>query len=198
VAVLKYAYSQAPYHLEPPVTQPEVCRLRHPRSLEDLLNYRLFRLYAASTSPVTRLMEGKWGISRREWRLLALLAAVGPSSPSALAEQAHLDRPRTSRAIASLVAKDLARRAVIAKDARRATVSLTPAGQALFDEVFPHVARLNTRLLEAIDDELILALDRALNTLTQRADELGSITEPQVRANRRAGGSRRVRPPTGF
>lgn len=177
------------------MTQSEVCRLRHPQSLEDLLNYRLFRLYAASASPVTRLMEGKWGISRREWRLLALLAAIGPISPSALAEQAHLDRPRTSRAIASLVAKSLARRTVIANDARRATVSLTPAGQSLFDEVFPHIARLNTRLLEAIDDELVLALDRALGILTARADELGSSTEPEVRANRRAGGSRRVRPP---
>lgn len=177
--------------------QPEICRLRHPRCLEDLLNYRLFRLYAASTSPVTRLMEGKWGISRREWRVLALLAAVGPTSPSVLAEQAHLDRPRTSRAIASLVAKSLAQRVVIADDARRATVSLTPAGQALFDEVFPQIARLNTRLLEAIDDELVLALDRALRTLTAHADEIGSRTEPEVRANRRAGGSRRVRPPTG-
>ena len=171
-----------------------ICRLRHPESLDDLLNYRLFRLYASSTSPITRLMEGKWGISRREWRLLAVLAAVGQASPSTLAEQAHLDRPRTSRAIASLVAKDLAQRVVIADDARRARVSLTPTGRKLFDEVFPQIARLNTRLLEVIDDDLVLALDRALRALTERADELGRCTEPDVRANRRGGGTRRLRP----
>lgn len=170
------------------------CRLRQPQSLEDLLNYRLFRLYVASTSPVTRLMEGKWGISRREWRLLAVLAGVGKVSPSALAEQAHLDRPRTSRAISSLVAKGLAQRSVIADDARRATVSLTASGRQLFEEVFPQIARMNSRLLEAVDDELVQALDRALHVLTLRADEIGRSTEPQVRANRRAGGSRRVRP----
>ena len=39
--------------------------LREPRTLDELLNYRLLRLYAASTAPVTRLMEGRWGISRR-------------------------------------------------------------------------------------------------------------------------------------
>ena len=173
---------------------PEIGRLRNPENLDDLMNYRLFRLYASATSPVTRLMEGKWGISRREWRLLAVLAAAGRASPSDLAERSHLDRPRTSRAIASLVAKELAQRAVTADDARRASVSLTPAGRALFEEVFPQIARLNARLLEAIDDELVLALDRALSALTTRADELGASTEPEVRANRRAGGSRRVRP----
>ncbi|MBU6440535.1 MAG: winged helix-turn-helix transcriptional regulator [Betaproteobacteria bacterium] len=173
---------------------PEIRRLRNPENLDDLLNYRLFRLYASATSPVTRLMEGKWGISRREWRLLGALAAVEQTSPSELAEQTHLDRPRTSRAIASLVAKKLAQRTVTADDARRATVSLTPTGRALFEEVFPQIARLNTRLLEAIDDELATALDRALRALTVRADELGISTEPEVRANRRAGGSRRVRP----
>ena len=36
--------------------------LRQPTSLEELLNYRLMRLYAESTGQVTRLMEGRWGI----------------------------------------------------------------------------------------------------------------------------------------
>jgi hypothetical protein len=51
--------------------------LRQPRQLDELLNYRLLRLFAVSGAPVVRLLEGRYGISRREWRLIALLAARG-------------------------------------------------------------------------------------------------------------------------
>src|SRR5688572_11079077 len=64
--------------------------LRAPRTLDDLLNYRLLRLFALGGAPVIRLLEGRYGIARREWRVLALLAAHGGMSPSALAERAHL------------------------------------------------------------------------------------------------------------
>ena len=59
--------------------------LRHPARLDELLNYRLQRLHAASGAPVVRLLEGRFGITRREWRLLGTLADRGPTSPSQLA-----------------------------------------------------------------------------------------------------------------
>ena len=82
--------------------------LRQPAHLDDLLNYRVLRLHALGGAPVIRLLEGRYGIARREWRLIALLAARGPLSPSALAEAAQLDRPRTSRAAGVLLGKGLA------------------------------------------------------------------------------------------
>jgi len=84
---------------------PITLRLREPRTLDKLLNYRLLRLYAARTAPVTRLMEGRWGMTRREWRLLALMAEFGASSPSELAERAQLDRACKSKFTAAMVAK---------------------------------------------------------------------------------------------
>jgi DNA-binding MarR family transcriptional regulator len=167
--------------------------LRDPRTLDELLNYRLLRLYAASTAPVTRLMEGRWGISRREWRVLALLAAHGALSPSSLAERAHLDRPRTSRAVSSLVAKHLAARSAEPGDARRSRIALTDSGRAFHAEVFPQVAGMNVRVMAALDDATAQALDRALDLLTARAVRLNGELARDVRADRRAGGSRRVR-----
>ena len=84
--------------------------LRTPRDLDDLLNYRLMRLLALSGAPVVRLLEGRYGIARREWRLLALLAAHGALAPSELAARGDLDRARTSRAIGTLAAKHLLER----------------------------------------------------------------------------------------
>lgn len=165
--------------------------LREPRMLDELLNYRLQRLYSSSAAPVTRLMEGRFGISRREWRLLALLATHGPLSPSELAERAHLDRPRTSRATTSLVTKRLAAREAEPGDGRRARITLSDAGRRLFDEAFPQVASINARVMAALDERTAQALDRALRQLTALAERINAEVAQDVRADRRGGGSRR-------
>jgi DNA-binding MarR family transcriptional regulator len=169
--------------------------LRAPKSLNELLNYRLLKLQALSGAPVIRLLEGRYGIARREWRLLGLLAARGPLSPSTLAEEAQLDRPRTSRAIGSLVTKGLLRRQTLPGDARQARVALTEAGRELHDTILPQVAELNVAVLDAVDEPTLHALDQALVLLTERARQINLERVRDVRADRRAGGSRRVRVP---
>ena len=165
--------------------------LSQPRDLDDLLNYRLMRLFAVSGAPVVRLCEGRYGIARREWRILALLAAHGPLSPSALAERGDLDRARTSRAIGSLVAKKLAARGAQPGDARRAVVALTESGQRLYDELFPQVVRINQQVLAVLEAPLQQALDEALARLTTHAAQLNRELALDVQADRRHGGSRR-------
>jgi DNA-binding MarR family transcriptional regulator len=168
--------------------------LERPTSLDELLNYRLLKLFALSGAPVVRLLEGRYGIARREWRLVALLAARGPLSPSALADEAALDRPRTSRAIGKLAAKGLLSRMAQPGDHRRAQVALSAAGQALYDEVFPLVVGINERVVAALDAPTLATLDRALAELTIAARQVNVDAVRDVRADRRAGGSRRIRP----
>jgi DNA-binding MarR family transcriptional regulator len=165
--------------------------LSRPRDLDDLLNYRLMRLFAVSGAPVVRLCEGRYGIARREWRIVALLAAHGPMSPSALAERGDLDRARTSRAIGTLVAKALVQRVAQPGDARRAVVALTESGQALYAELFPQVVEINRRVLGALDAPLLEALDEALTRLTAHAVQVNRAAVLDVQADRRHGGSRR-------
>lgn len=165
--------------------------LSRPRDLDDLLNYRLMRLFAVSGAPVVRLCEGRYGISRREWRVVALLAAHGAMSPSALAERGDLDRARTSRAIGSLVTKQLVRRVPQPGDARRAVVALSDAGRALYEELFPQVAEINRRVLAVLEPPLIAALDEALARMTLHATTLNGALATDVQADRRRGGSRR-------
>jgi DNA-binding MarR family transcriptional regulator len=165
--------------------------LSQPRSLDDLLNYRLMRLFAVSGAPVVRLCEGRYGIARREWRLIALLAAHGALSPSELAERGDLDRARTSRAIGTLAAKGLVLRAAKRGDARRAVVTLSDAGRRLYEELFPQVAAINRRVLEVLDAPLQQALDEALRLLTVHAARLNQELVLDAAADRRRGGTRR-------
>lgn len=165
--------------------------LRHPSSLDELLNYRLVQLLGASGAPVVRLLEGRYGIARREWRLLAALASLGPMSPSGLAQEIQLDRPRTSRAIGTLLDKGLVERASKPGDRRRAVVQLTPAGTTLHAEIFPQVSAFNTQIMAALDDQAAAALDEALRLLSQHARELNRQAFTDVHATRRIGGARR-------
>lgn len=143
-----------------------------PRPLDDLLLYRLSRLLAVAGSMVIKLCEGRFGITRREWRLLATLASQGELSSSQLAEHAQLDRARTSKAIGSMVAKGLVSREHPAGDRRQVLLRITARGHALYDELFPLASQINAELLAALDATAIEQLDESLRLLQVRAERM--------------------------
>jgi DNA-binding MarR family transcriptional regulator len=169
----------------------EAPQLKEPRSLLDLVNYQMHLIQSFSASSVTRMCEGEFGITRREWRFIALLAAVGPMAPSDLALQSSLDRSRTSKALMPLLAKGLIERRSHAGDRRRATVSLTQPGRALYDRLFPRVVEVNAALLGTLSDEDIATLARLLTALKRRAVEIVDSKLVAAIADRRHGGSLR-------
>ena len=163
-------------------------RLAAPVSLDDLLLYRLSRLLASAGGMVIRLCEGRFGITRREWRILALLAQDEGLLSSQLAERAQLDRARTSKAITSLVAKRLLQRRSKPGDRRQAALALTEAGRALYDQLFPLVLEINRELLASLPAGEIQGLDAALDVLQQRADSMMAAAAPELpKADRRRG-----------
>ena len=161
-------------------------RWRNPAVLDDLFLYHLARLQAAAGSRVVRLCEGRYGITRREWRMLGLLADAGTLQPSQLAEQAQLDRTRTSRAITALLAKGLIRRESQAGDARRALLRLSDAGRALHAELFPQVQAINRELMDAVPEAELQAMARAFARIRERAQAMdASSPPPKAPRNRR-------------
>jgi DNA-binding MarR family transcriptional regulator len=167
--------------------------LADPRTVDELLNYRLSRLLASSGAMTTLLCEGRYGITRREWRLIALLAVHGPMSPSELSERAHLQRARVSRLLTELTARRLVRRQTLREDARRAVVELTEAGQRLYDELFPQSVEFNGQVVAALAPAELRAFESALDKLTEAAERLAASRPVAEKADRRHGGARRIR-----
>lgn len=165
--------------------------LAEPAHHDDLLNYQLKRLVALGGAPAIRLCEGRFGVTRRQWRLVAAVVEHGPASPSALAGHAQVSRAITSKTLAELVTKGLLQRADQPGDRRRAQVEVTEAGRRLYDELFPQLAAINRRLVAALDADEAAVLERALGKLTERARQIhaegGGVDE---HADRRHGGSR--------
>lgn len=168
-------------------------RLAHPLNHDDLLNYQLKRLAKYGGAPAVRLCEGRYGITRAEWRVLAALVEDGARTPSALAERAFMTRPVLSRLLGLLLRKRLAHRVAADEEAAsRAAVEATAAGRRLYAELFPQLAAINRRLMSALDDHEAQQLESILSKLWQQArlihEEGGGV---EFRANRREGGSRR-------
>jgi DNA-binding MarR family transcriptional regulator len=166
---------------------PDPPRLAQPQSLDDVLLYRMSRLLSTAGSMVIRLCEGGFGITRREWRLIALLAQEQGLLSSQLAARAQLDRARTSRAVTSLVAKKLVQRTQGAADRREARLALTPAGRELYRQLFPLVLQINRELLSPITRTQLQAVDRALARMQVQAETM--VRGAQLpKADRRRGG----------
>jgi DNA-binding MarR family transcriptional regulator len=166
--------------------------LRDPGGLDDLLLYKLSRLLSVGGSMVIRLCEGRFGITRREWRVIARLAREPELLSSELADSIQLDRARTSRAVTSLVAKKLVRRQAGRADRRQAHVALTDQGRALHAELFPLVCEINRGLLSPLAAEEAGRLDAMLAALQDRADTMVRAAELPKADRRRGARTRRV------
>jgi DNA-binding MarR family transcriptional regulator len=166
-------------------------KLRDPAGLDDLLLYKLSRLLAVGGSMVIRLCEGRFGITRREWRVIARLAQEHELLSSELAERIQLDRARTSRAVSSLVAKKLVRRQAGVSDRRQARLALTDKGRTLHQALFPLVCEINRGLLAPLSADEAVLLDTMLGSLQLQADAMVRAAE-LPKADRRRGARARL------
>lgn len=155
-----------------------------PQVLDDLLLYRLSRVMRATSCLVVRLLEGEYGITRREWALLAALHGCEALTSSALADRLQLDRVRTSRALQGLLAKALVHTRRDAQDGRKVWVSCSEAGQALYAEVFPRVAQINVELSAALAPEALAVLWHSLDDLEAQGRRLMAQGRVSGKANR--------------
>ena len=169
---------------------PDTAALRAPRALNDLLLYRLWRSTRASGGMATRIVEGSFGITHREWGMIGMLAQTGEIRPSALAVQLHLDRVRTSRGLRSLFEKRLIERRQDPHDGREVHVQLSAAGRQLFDDLFPRIAALNIDLLEGLDARYHDVFLECLRQLESRGNALNARGVAPEKADRRSGGTR--------
>lgn len=141
-------------------------------SIEELLLFRLNMFSAQSGALLVRLCEGKFGITRREWRVLGLLHGNDGMAPSMLADRVQLDRARTSRAIGALVKKRLIARETNMTDRRGAYLSLTPAGVKLYNELMPHVQSMNKSIMSVLSEQERQQLDGWLEKLGNSVQHL--------------------------
>jgi DNA-binding MarR family transcriptional regulator len=147
--------------------------LKQPRSLDDMVLFRLWWIGALAGRKVIRMCDSEFGVTRREWRVMTYLARHDSVLPSELAEYAGLDRARTSRTIGNLVDKHLVHRQPRPSNRREALLTLTDAGRDLHDRLMPRVAAINAELMEPLTEEDARVLAGLLQRLQHQAEQMG-------------------------
>ncbi|MGO4399540.1 MarR family winged helix-turn-helix transcriptional regulator [Achromobacter sp. PAB15] len=163
-----------------------------PRHLADMLMYRLYQAWSQSNPVFVRLCEGRFGITRREWRILACAVEGGIMNSAELAAAAKLDLARTSRTLGALCEKGWLRRLHDSADRRVVRVEATAEGLARYHALLPEVAGLNDLLVQDLSDSEIAVLRDLLGRIEQRGRRMAEDNIVSEKASRREGGTRRA------
>ncbi len=98
------------------------------------------------------------GLSRTEWRTLALLHEVQQTTATELVLMAGMDAVAVHRAVKNLEKQDLVQRTDFPNDKRAKYLSLTTAGEAIFTKVVPDALSLEVNMHSYLSSEESSAL----------------------------------------
>lgn len=140
--------------------------------LARFLPYRIAVLADAVSRDLAQVYTERYGLTRDEWRVLAVLADAGTVRTAHVIAAATLDKMPVSRAVARMAEAGWVERLPDPDDGRGALLRLTSAGRALHAELVPVVLAREALLLEALSASEQQVLDRALTALLARARTL--------------------------
>lgn len=142
-------------------------------NLDRFLPYRIHRLAARLGFEDAFSSRLGTAVRVREWRVMALLAALGPMSSTEIASLLDMDAATVSRAIAALTSQKLAVSNSSKDDARRTITRLTPLGVTVHDEMAPSRVEFARSVEACLSAPEQVALYALLDKLDARLDELG-------------------------
>lgn len=145
--------------------------------LDRFLPYRLSVLQLAVSRSLAQIYAERFDLTRYEWRVLAVLAREAPLTAAEVAERTSMDKVQVSRAVARLIAAGRLARETDPMDRRRAPLRPTPAGRALYRQIVPLAKARERQLTSALTPTETRVLDRILDKLHRRAQDLQTLTE---------------------
>ncbi len=136
-----------------------------PLSLVHVLSNRIGRAFHGE-------IETKFGITISEWRVLMTLTSEKGVSAAEITNSWAIEKMMVNRAIQRLVDNGCITRERDPNDRRRYRLALTTKGRKLYDKIAPTANKRYNELMSAIDSDETDALDRALQKIIQRAEQL--------------------------
>jgi DNA-binding MarR family transcriptional regulator len=142
--------------------------------LENFLPYRLNVVASLTSQALSRIYAGRYKFGVPEWRILVTLGEFGTMTGKAIGNHSHMHKTKVSRAVSLMERRKLVARKANRDDLRESMLSLTPAGQAIYDDLAPAALDFAQQLLSVVEPGDRPALDRALRKITERSAELAN------------------------
>ena len=150
-------------------------------ALEEFLPYRLSLLTNTLSRALAAHYAARFAISVAEWRVMAVLGRRPNISAGEICRRTAMDKVTISRAIGRLGRSGRLARRTDAADRRRAVLSLSAAGRAVYTRLVPTVRAYESALLAALSAQEAAELDHVLTILQRRAESL-SLKSPSSSA----------------
>lgn len=139
---------------------------------EQLITFRVSVLSQLLSRLVDVSVKDALGLTSRQWRVLVSLNRLGPSSSGDVARLCSFDHSQVSRVAFELAEKGLVTQGSDSADRRRQVLSLTPASLALLRQGVPASLARQDRLRQRLGEEDYAAFCRALDALTEEAQQM--------------------------
>jgi DNA-binding MarR family transcriptional regulator len=141
-------------------------------TLDAFLPYRLVVTATLTSQALSRIYVDRHKFGVPEWRVLVTLGEFGTMTGKAIGLHSHMHKTKVSRAVALLERRKLIVRKSNREDMRESFLSLTPAGQVIYDDLVPRALDFARQLADAVDPADLPVLERALRRLGERAADL--------------------------
>jgi len=160
---------------------PDKCGAKQPLcgdSLNEMLDYKLYLVYRDSGQLMERMIQAKFGINRRRWRIIAALNSASEGATlSEIAQTAELDRAQASRTVGTMCREGYLKRLSNPHNARYAKVVFTDKSRTLYDEILKEWGAANRLLLAALNAEEAQMLDTIFDKLRRHAQHLRTLPQ---------------------
>ncbi|MGD9512342.1 MAG: MarR family winged helix-turn-helix transcriptional regulator [Geminicoccaceae bacterium] len=137
--------------------------------LQSFLPYKLSRLTNDLSAGLHGTYAQRFGLNVSQWRMLAAAALLEPTTVTELTDYSGMDKVTVSRSIREMVDRKLLDRVLDVNDRRRAAISLTDAGRAIYAQIAPAATRYEADLLKALSPGEAATLHKILDKLLDRA-----------------------------
>lgn len=141
-------------------------------NLEEFLPYRLSVLSNTVSRGISAAYVDRFGLSIREWRIIAILGRYPGLSAAEIVKLTAMDKVAVSRAVSRLTGCGRLERSLSDADKRRSVLVLSQEGKRLFDQISPLAKSYEKRLLKCLAREDQDRLSDILDNLQRRARAL--------------------------
>lgn len=146
--------------------------MRKPKSVADLLSYRLLRLSNTLALYSSRRYRDEFGVTLPEWRAMSIVAWRGTTTAREISRILATDKGWVGLSVEKLRRRGYIKRAPDKRDARRTLISLTKQGSKVHDAITAVARRRQQRLLGTLPDDAADTLIASLDRLQAEADRM--------------------------
>lgn len=153
--------------------------MREPKSVTDLLTYRLLRLSNTLGLYSSRRYREDLNVTLPEWRVMSIIALLETTSAQEISRSVSTDKAWVGLTVQKLEKRGFVRRVTDKQDGRRTLVSLTRQGKDVHDVILANAKRRQRRLLAALGEKDADTVIAGLERLQAEADRmLEELDEP--------------------